>query len=197
MNKKQLIESLKHSGFPDNIIKAFEKIKRENFIPKEYKESAYEDAPLPIGQGATISQPYTIAFMLDLLDLQKNQKILEIGSGSGYVLALLEEITKGEIHGVEIIPEIAKQSQKLLKKNPNITIYNKNGKTGLSKYAPYDRILISAACKDLPTHLVEQLKDKGIIVASVRSSIYQIKKQDGKIDIKEYPGFVFVPLVDE
>ncbi len=200
MNKEQLIQYLKKQSFPEQIIKAFEKIKREDFVPENYKEHAYEDAPIPVGYGATTSQPYTIAFMLNLLELKKdkNQKILEIGSGSGYVLALLEEITKAKIYGVEIIKELAESSQEILKKYKNITIINKSGKNGLPENAPYDRILISAACQDLETarKLTSQLKDNGIIVASVKYSVFKIKKQNGKITTQEFPGFAFVPLQD-
>ena len=204
MNKSQLISYLRNY-FPNHIIKAFEYIKREDFIPKEYKKYAYEDTPIPIHEtGATISQPYTIAFMLDKLELKPNseQKTLEIGSGSGYVLALIEKITKGKTYGVEIIKHLADKSKKLLKDNKNIIIIHKSGIKGLSRHAPYDRILVSASIKDKKVLdvLVKQLKNNGIIVASVGYSVIKIKKQEikGKIKIetREFPGFVFVPLVD-
>jgi len=202
MNKPQLLNSLKQQGFPSKIIKAFKKVKRENFIPEEIKQYAYEDEPLPIGQGQTISQPYTIAFMLNLLELDKISKkqhkikILEIGSGSGYVLALINEISKSsEIYAIERIKELANKSKQVLK-NKNIKIINKDGSKGLPKSAPFDRILISAACPKIPEHLYPQLKDNGIIVASVQNSIFQIKKINNKIQKKEFSGFVFVPLVE-
>lgn len=201
MNKTQLIESLKKQGFPQHILRAFEKVKREDFVPEQYKEYTYDDGPLPIGHGQTISQPYTISFMLNLLELTPNskQKILEIGSGSGYVLALINNITNSKVYGVEIIKELAEKSKQTLKKYKNITVISKSGKNGLPKYTPYDRILISAACPDLETvkNLTKQLKENGIIVASVKWSVFKIKKQKGKITTQEYPGFVFVPLVDE
>jgi len=199
MNKSQLLEHLERQGFPKHILKAFEKIKREDFIPEDYKEHAYDDNPIPLGYGATTSQPYTIAFMLDKLELKenKNQKILEIGSGSGYVLALLQEITKGKIYGVEIIKALADQSKKVLKNNKNIKIIHKSGKNGSPENTPYDKILISASCSEIPKHLTKQLKDNGIIVASVQHSLVKIKKQKDKVEIKEFPGFVFVPLVDK
>ncbi len=204
MAKKELISYLKREGFSEKIIKAFETVDRKNFIPEEYKDEPYEDHPIPIGFGATTSQPYTIAFMLEKLELKPNnrQKVLEIGSGSGYVLALISEITKGKVYGVELIKELAEESRETLKKlnYEDIMVINKSGFKGLPEHAPYDRILVSAACPNLETakNLCNQLKENGIIVASVKWSIYQIKKENGKIiSIKEFPGFAFVPLVEE
>lgn len=198
MNKSQLIASLKIENFSKIIIKAFEKVRREDFIPKNLKSFAYDDTALPLEKGATISQPYTIAFMLSLLDLSenKNQKILEIGSGSGYVLALISEITKGaEIYGIEIISSLAKKSKRNLKNYKNIKIINLNGFQGLPQKALFDRILVSASSSQIPNKLVSQLKDNGILVIPIRNSIFQIKKQKSKIIKKEFPGFVFVPLI--
>ncbi len=194
MNKKQLISSLKSQGFHNKIISAFKKTPREKFIPKKLKPFAYEDTALPISHEATISQPYTIAFMLSLLELKKHQKVLEIGSGSGYVLALINKITKGETYGIEIIKSLAIKSSKILKNNKKIIIINKNGKNGLKEKAPFDRILISASAESTPIHLVNQLKENGIIVASVKNSIVKIKKEKNKITEQEFQGFVFVPL---
>ena len=196
MNKSQLIQSLKLYNFPRRVIEAFEKVEREKFIPEKYKLCAYEDIPLPIGNKATISQPYTIAFMLNLLELKKGQKILEIGSGSGYVLALLAEITKGKIFGVEIIKELAENSKNTLKNYKNIKVINKSGKNGLIEHALYDRILISATAQAVPNNLTTQLKKEGILVAPVKNSIIKIKKSNNKITTKEFPGFAFVPLQD-
>jgi len=201
MNKTQLIKSLKNQGFPENILNAFREVRREDFVPDEFKDSAYEDIPLPIGLGQTISQPYTIAFMLNLLELDKlnaKSKILEIGSGSGYVLALINEISKNsEIYGVERIESLVKQSEERLRNKRNIKIINRDGSKGLKEYAPYDRILISASCEKIPEHLYFQLKKDGIIVASVKNSIYQIKRRGLRIEKKEFSGFVFVPLIED
>ncbi len=230
MNKKQLIRHLKEQSFSENILNAFKKVKREDFIPEEFKESAYEDIPLPIGFGQTISQPYTIAFMLNLLELDKldkklktintqklkavkreksserdsdnkiinNIKILEIGSGSGYVLALINEISKNsKIYGVERIKELAENSKKVLKDKKNIKIICGDGSKGLKEYAPYDRILISASADKFPDDIYYQLNDNGIIVCVVGNSIYQIKKKGLRLEKKEYPGFIFVPLIED
>ncbi len=194
MNKEQLIEILRKHGFSNEILAAFQKVQRENFIPENLKDFAYEDEALPLEKGATISQPYTIAFMLQLLELKKNQKILEIGSGSGYVLALLNEITNGEIYGIELISALANSSKQTLKNYKNIKIINKNGFNGLKEKEPFDRILLSAATEKIPEHLFKQLKKSGILVAPINNSIFQFKKEREKIKIKEFPGFVFVKL---
>ena len=133
--------------------------------------------------------------MLNLLELHRGQKILEIGSGSGYVLALMSDIIKdGKIYGIEINKRLAIKSKKYLEKDSNIEIISRSGFNGLPEFAPYDRILISASAPEIPRNLYSQLKDSGIIVAAVKQSIYQIKKENGKITEKEFPGFAFVPL---
>ena len=197
MIKQDLLKELKSEGFSQPILKAFSKVKREKFVSKEFEQYSYENQPLPIAIGATISQPYTIAFMLNLLELKNNMKILEIGSGSGYVLALINEISKNsEIHGIEIIKELVDKSKKVLKQNNNIYIVQGDGSKCLPKKSPFNRILISASADKMPEQLFKQLKDNGILVAPVQNSIYQIKKIHNKIQTKEFPGFVFVPLVE-
>jgi len=197
MKKEGLIKSLEEQGFPVEIISAFQKVKREKFVPEEYKSMAYYDEAFPLGENSTISQPYTIAFMLDLLDLKKGKKhkILEIGSGSGYVLALIDEITNGEIFGIELLESLVLESKKNLKKNKNIEIIEGNGFKGLKDKAPWDRILVSASSKTLPKHLISHLSDSGILVVPVGDSIFQVRKNKGSIIIEEFPGFVFVPLI--
>ncbi len=197
MNKKELILLLQARGFPDRIVRAFNKVNREAFVPSNLQEYAYDDTALPLKKGSTISQPSTIAFMLDLLELEGKEKVLEIGSGSGYVLALLSQLTKGQIYGVEIIKELSEESKKTLKEYKNVNVFNKDGSKGLENYAPYDKIIVSASFKELPTQLYPQLKDNGILVAPVKGSIYQIKKQKSEISKREFPGFVFVPMSGE
>tara|TARA_B100000315_G_C14476541_1_gene540897 strand:- start:377 stop:991 length:615 start_codon:yes stop_codon:yes gene_type:complete len=200
--KKILIESLKEKKFPKEILNAFSKVKRENFIPLNSRKNAYEDTSLPIGEGQTISQPYTITVMLELLKLKKEQKVLEIGSGSGYVLALLSEIVgkKAIVFGVELVKELYEKSKENLRDYENIEVYNRDGNLGLNEKKPFDRILISARTEEIPPALVRQLKDKGIIVAPIGSSYIQsltsFRKENGKLKvIEEIPGFLFVPLV--
>jgi len=202
MNKAQLLNNLKRQGFSKEILNAFSKVKREDFIPKILKEKAYEDTALSIGEGQTISQPYTIAVMLSMLNFKESQKVLELGSGCGYVLALMSEIVgkKGKVYGIEIIPELAKRSNLNLKGYKNIKIYNKDGKKGLEEQAPFDKILISAAIQEIPKEILSQLKDKGILVAPVGSrfeqSLVVIQRNKDDFKIKEQiQGFVFVPFV--
>jgi len=198
MNKKELIESLRYHGFSEKIIRAFEKIKREEFLPEKEKKYAYEDTALPIGYMQTISQPYTIAFMLDLLELKDEQKILEVGSGSGYVLALISKISKNsEIFGIERIKELAENSRTKLEKYRNIKIIYGGGFKGLKEEAPFDRILVSASAEEIPEALIKQLKYNGVLVSPVGGSILKIKKTKKENKIEEYPGFVFVPLIEE
>jgi len=203
MKKPQLLQTLKEKGFPEKIANAFEKVQRENFVPENAKKLAYENIALPIGNSATISQPSTIATMLLLLQLEKNQKVLEIGSGCGYVLALLSEIVgeKGKVFGIEVVKELAETSKENLKEYGNVEIFNKNGKNGLPEKAPFDRILISAALKKIPEEVLNQLKENGIVVAPLGSKSMQtlnsIKRVKNEfITIKKIPGFVFVPFLE-
>lgn len=202
MNKVQLLQHLKRQDFPKKILDAFSKVKRENFVPEDLESRAYEDRALPIGKGQTISQPYTIATMLNLLDLKKDQKVLEIGSGCGYVLALISKIigNKGKVFGVEIVKELAEKSKENLKGYKNVGVYRRDGRKGLEEKSPFDRIIISAACGEIPKKILNQLKDKGIAVAPVGpqhwQSLVAIQRQKDDFKIKEkLPGFVFVPFV--
>lgn len=197
MKKELLINHLRRQGFSEKVVMAFENVKREDFIPEDYRAYSYEDIALPIGYGATISQPSTIAFMLSLLDLHENQKILEIGSGSGYVLALLSEITRGKIFGVEINKPIADKSKKILKDYRNVKVFARSGKNGLVKYAPYDRVLVSASASEIPQEIVKQLKSDGVMVIPVKESIIRVKKSHGAIQTEEFPGFAFVPFIED
>jgi protein-L-isoaspartate(D-aspartate) O-methyltransferase len=198
MNKKELIRRLKKEGFPEHLLSAFEKVEREKFVPESLKNQTYEDTALPIGHQQTISQPYTIAFMLSLLKIQpdKPQKILEIGSGSGYVLALINELSpNSKIYGVERIKALAERSQKVLSDKKNIKILNKDGSKGLPGEAPFDRILVSAAFGESPQHLVRQLKVGGILVAPVQNKIVFMQRFRNETEVKEFGEFAFVPLI--
>lgn len=205
MDKEDLIKSLEEKKFSKEIVDAFSKVNREDFLPYSLKKKAYDDTALPIGNGQTISQPYTIALMLSELDLKKGQKILEIGSGSGYVLALIAEIIgeTGKIFGLEVIPALVKKSKENLENYRNVKIYKKNGSNGFPDEARFDRILVSAALREVPERLMEQLKHKGILVAPQGSRFEQEiiviqRKTEAEFDMKKrLPGFVFVPFVEE
>lgn len=204
MLKSELLISLRKRGFSKKILDVFEKVLRENFIPANLLSRAYEDTALPIGYGQTISQPYTIAMMLELLEIKKRQKILEVGSGSGYVLALLSELVgkEGEIFGIELVKELANNSKTKLRNYKNIKVFNKNGADGLEEHAPFNRILLSAATEKIPEKIIAQLKENGILVAPIGSkqiqSLVAFQKIKNKLIIqKEIPGFVFVPFVED
>ncbi len=181
------------------IIEAFSKIKREDFIPDGFKHLSNLDQPLPIGHNQTISQPQVVAFMLEKLQPKPGEKILDIGAGSGWTSALLAEIVSqkkgGQVIAVELIPEIADFGQNNLKKYSFIKkgivkFINDSAFKGYSKYAPYDKILVSASAPEIFPEWQEQIKENGIIVASVKNSIFVIDKNKEQ----EYYGFSFVPL---
>ena len=192
------------------IIEAFQKIKRADFMPEDMKHLAELNEALPIGYSQTISQPLVVAFMLELLQPEPGDKILDIGSGSGWTTALLSEIVggkglpavgQGEVIAVEIIPELVKFGK------DNVAKYNfiekgiakfifSDGSKGYKKEAPFDKVLVSAESKELPSEWREQLKIGGRMVAPIQGSIWLfIKKSNKNFEEKEHPGFAFVPLI--
>ncbi len=181
------------------IIRTFLKTDRADFVLPEYKNEAYQNYPLPIGYGATISQPYTVAFMLELLQPKKADKILDIGSGSGWTTTLLAHIvgTKGKVFGVKIVPELVVFAKNNLKRFnfPQIEILEAEKQLGLLKKAPYDKILVSAAAQELPQEFIDQLASPGKLVIPIGGSIWKIEKDKKSCLTRlEFPGFTFVPL---
>lgn len=198
-----LIKNLKDRGMLENkkFFNAFTKIDRKNFITKELQDFAYEDEPLTIGEGQTISQPYTVAFMFNLLKPKKGDKILDVGSGSGYTTALLAEIVgeEGKIIGVELIPELVAFGNKNIEKyNLENAEINQAGEIlGFSEKAPYDKILVSATTYEIPQDLLQQLKVGGVMVIPIGHDIWKIKKKsNNNLKIEKHHGFSFVPLVE-
>lgn len=185
------------------IINAFKKIDRADFVLPEFKEKAHVNEPLPIGEGQTISQPYTVAFMVELLQPEAGDKIFEIGFGSGWQTTLLAEIVgiKGRVFAVERIPELFRFGRKniakynFIKKGIVKTIGG-NAAIGLKHHAPFNKIIAAASAEDIPREWLKELKASGRLVAPVKSSIWlYIKIAENKFSKKEFPGFVFVPLV--
>ena len=202
MDKEQLLIFWKKAGIVKNkkLLDAFRKIKREDFVLKEYRQSAYEDLALPLIKGSTISQPSTIMIMLEALDLRPGNKVLEIGTGSGYTAALISEIIgpKGDLYTLDIIPELIEVARKNLIKMKNTKIFCKDGSGGLKKFSPYDRIIVNAAAKEIPKKLISQLKINGIMIMPIgpeyHQKIIKFTKEKNKIK-EEYLGdFVFIPL---
>jgi len=204
--KKSLIDHLVKSGVlkGKNIIKAFKEILREKFILPEYRQHAYMDEPLPILAGQTISQPTTIAIMTEALKPKPGQKILEIGAGSGYQVAILSKIIgpKGKLYTIERIKELYAFATGNLKNYKNVYVILGDGSKGYAPAAPYDRIIVTAAAPEVPKKLFEQLKENGIMIipvgkTSLSQKMYKIKKIKGKKVVEDLGYFVFVPLIGE
>ena len=203
-----LIDSLIKEGWlkTPRIIKAFREIKRADFMPDDIKELAELNEALPIGYGQTISQPLTVAFMFEQLQPETGQKILDIGSGSGWTSALLGEIVgeQGRVVAIEVIPELMEFGKKNVEKynfvkKGRVLFFCANGSKGCPGEAPFDRILASAAVQgEIPRAWKEQLKVGARIVTPIRNSIWTlIKKSKKDFEEIEHPGFAFVPLISK
>ena len=200
-----LINNLIKEGYLKNdlIIDAFSEISRIEFLPEDLEAESMADIALPIGYGQTISQPKTVAIMLELLDPDRGQNILDIGSGSGWLTALLCYIVgrEGSVTAVERISELSEWGKKNVDKygyvkNGIAKFHSADGKEGFSENAPYDRIILSAFVKEVPEELKKQLKVGGKMVIPVNDSLlYLEKKGENDFEKEEYPGFSFVPLV--
>jgi len=199
---EELIAKMKLSGIlrTPTVIDAFRAIDRKYFVPHEFEEDTYVDAPLPIGKNQTISQPSTVAFMLEHLFPKKGDKVLDIGSGSGWTTALLCHIVtkEGSVLGLERVDELVKMGQNNLAKF-DFTSHCRIQKAGDALGIPdaqFDKILVSASAEDIPEALFNQLKIGGTLVIPVKNSIFKFKKTaQTEIEAEEFQGFVFVPLI--
>ena len=199
---KEMIEVLKQYGINDKrILTVMEKVQRHKFIPEKFvnTDNPYGNHPCHIGYGQTISQPFIVAYMTSLIDPDINDKILEIGSGSGYQTAILAEFG-ADVFSMEIVPELAEHAKKTLSNEgyKNVSVINGNGYNGYDAEAPYDMIIVTCAPESLPETLIDQLKDGGKIIIPVGSysqRILIINKNDSDLDIKEDIGVRFVPMV--
>lgn len=208
-NREEMVKDLKRRGYlkSPEIIGAFRVVPREKFIPPKSKKEAYADRPLPIGQGQTISAPSMIAIMLEVLDVKKGQKVLEIGTGSGYNAALLAEIVgeNGEIHTIERLKTVGEVGRKNLEETgyDNVKVIIGDGTRGYKEKAPWNRILVTACAPDVPEPLIKQLEIGGKIAAPVGSHyMYQTllvveKIHEDETKTEKHGSCAFVPLVGE
>lgn len=187
----------------ERVLDAFREVPRELFLPEDMRAFAYLDSPQAIGYGQTISQPYMVAIMTELLNLKGTERVLEIGTGSGYQAAILARLAK-EVYSIERIEPLANFARENLKKIDinNVKIFVGDGSEGLPKFAPYDRIIITCAVpynKLENSPLLDQLTEQGFILAPVGSEYYQeltkIYKEGEQIRRKEFGGCVFVKMV--
>lgn len=185
----------------EKVLTAMRKIPRHLFVPKSRINEAYDDGPIPIGFGQTISQPFIVAYMTEIIEPEKCKKVLEIGTGSGYQAAVLAEIVDS-VFTIEIITELYKESRERLEKlgYKNIKVKNADGYYGWKEFAPFDAIVVTAAAEFIPPPLIEQLKEGGKMIIPIGSPFYTqnlilIEKKDGKIYSKNLIPVRFVPFI--
>ncbi|MCX5681703.1 MAG: protein-L-isoaspartate(D-aspartate) O-methyltransferase [Candidatus Omnitrophica bacterium] len=202
--RKQMVEAqIKARGIKtERVLNALLKVKRHLFVPPSEQHLAYEDYPLPIGEGQTISQPYIVAVMTDLLELKGDEKVLEIGTGSGYQTAVLAELVK-EVFSLEIVKPLSAKAKDVLVSlgYKNIFFEQNDGFDGLQAHAPYDAILVSCAPQEVPRVLVDQLAEGGRMVLPVgdfsHQQLIRIQKKEGQAVREPIFSVAFVPMVHE
>ncbi len=201
--RKKLVEGIKQKGIKDKaVLDAIEKIPRHLFLDSSFLEYAYQDKPFPIGSGQTISQPYTVAFQTELLKVKKGMKVLEIGTGSGYQACVLAEMG-AKVFSIERQRKLFIRTREFLQGlSYNINVFLGDGTKGLPAYAPFDRILITAASPDIPQSLTDQLKPGGVMVVplgqdDIQHMLRMIKNDTGEMVTEQHGTFRFVPLLKE
>lgn len=203
LRQRMVEEQLRRRGIHDQrVLEAMRIIPRHLFVPRPWRAQAYEDMPLPIGHQQTISQPYIVALMLEALQLTGTERVLEVGTGSGYQAALLGWLAQ-HAYTVEIIPELVQSARHVLSQlgYENVEVITANGSIGWKAGAPYDAIIVAAASPVVPHSLVEQLQEGGRLILPVGEFFSQVllrvRKQQGKIVTENLGGCAFVPLVGE
>jgi len=200
--RQQLLDDIKSMGIEDAaVLRAMESVPRHKFVPSEYLNQAYANHPLPIGYGQTISQPYIVAWMTELLELQPGEKVLEIGTGSGYQAAVLAELGDVEVYTIEIVPELADIAEDRLNElgYTNIHIKQGDGYYGWPEYAPFDAIIVTAAPDHLPAPLADQLTADGRLVIPIGpqgwvQSLWKFVYEGGELIGYNLGGVQFVPF---
>jgi protein-L-isoaspartate(D-aspartate) O-methyltransferase len=197
--RRQLVDQLRSEGIQNQgVLDALSKVPRHRFVPPSYRHLAYQNRPLPIGQEQTISQPFIVGYMTEAAEIAPGEKVLEIGTGSGYQAAVLAELAK-EVYTIEIIPELAESARTLLREMSykNVQVKTGNGYEGWAEHAPYDAIVVTAAPDEVPKALVEQLAVRGKMVIPVGESFQQMviiaKTQSGVVERRTIP-VAFVPM---
>ena len=182
------------------VINAMREVPRHEFIPEEYRRLAYNDSPVPIGYNQTISQPYIVAYMTEKLDLKKDDKVLEIGTGSGYQAAILSQIVDA-VYTIEIVKPLGEEARERLERlgYDNVRVKIGDGYKGWKQYAPYDAIIVTAAPEVVPPPLIEQLKDGGIMIIPIGPQggtqyLQLLEKKNGKLQKKKLLPVRFVPF---
>ena len=203
LQRQRMVEyQIKARGVRDvRVLEAMMKVPRHLFVPPSYRANSYDDSPMPIGEGQTISQPYIVAFMTESLELKENDRVLEIGTGSGYQAAVLAELA-AEVYTIELLPNLGKRAGELLEDigYDNIHVKIGDGYKGWPKKAPFDAVIVTAAPQDIPPALIEQLKEGGRMiipvgpVGGVQNLIRGVKKS-GKLKTKDVLPVRFVPMV--
>jgi protein-L-isoaspartate(D-aspartate) O-methyltransferase len=202
MREKMVEIQIKARGVKDpRVLSALLKVERHRFVPEGYLNSAYSDQPLPIGEGQTISQPYIVALMTELLELKGDEKVLEVGTGSGYQAAILAELAK-EVYTVEIVESLASTAKNRLLElgYQNIRVKSGDGYLGWPEAAPFDAIIVTAAPDHIPKPLLDQLKEGGRMVVPVGTytqELEKIVKRSGKMEKIDVIPVLFVPMTGE
>jgi protein-L-isoaspartate(D-aspartate) O-methyltransferase len=200
-DRQLLLDEIKSMGVEDaDVLRAMETVPRHKFVSEEYLSQAYQNHPLPIGYGQTISQPYIVAWMTELLELEPGEKVLEIGTGSGYQAAVLAEMDV-EVYTIEIVPQLAESAAAHLQDlgYTNIHVQQGDGYYGWSEYAPYDAIIVTAAPDHLPAPLAGQLTSDGRLVIPIGpqgwvQSLWKFVYEDGELKGYNLGGVRFVPF---
>lgn len=201
LREKMVREQIVARGIKNQqVIDAFRKVPRHKFLDSKFLNEAYNDHPLPLTQGQTISQPYIVALMTELLELYGDEKVLEIGTGSGYQTAILAELADA-VHSVERLPELSQSAGQILQElgYKNIQLHVGDGSKGWPEQVPYDRIIVTASAPNIPQPLIDQLKENGKIVIPLGSNFGQDlvvgEKHKGELKLFNYGKVVFVPLI--
>ncbi len=203
MMREEMLKMLR-GNIGDRVVEAMGRVPRELFVPESIRHMAYEDHPLPIGEGQTISAPHMVAIMCDVLDLGEGMKVLDVGTGSGYHAAVMADLVgpEGHVYSIERVPELVVFARRNLREVgiENVTVVEGDGSGGLPDHAPYDRVNVAATAPKVPEPLKDQLRVGGKLVIPV-GSCYQelvlvIRTKEG-FELEHHGGVVFVPLIGD